>query len=340
MARFAESNGFAFDKDRPAAFHYRDFVIKALNEDMPYDRFVRLQIAGDQIGPDDYTSQAATGFLAAGPFTSQQTQKERERSRYEQLDDMVSTLGTSLLGLTVGCSRCHSHKYDPISQEEYYSFFAVWNQSEDADRGNESPILKVVSESQRLQRMVYEKEIAALEKQRLEAAPAGKVEIGKGPIRPRFVRVGTPGRKNWLSLAEVQVFSGGGNVAVKGKATQSSTGFSGPPALAIDGNTDGDYHTAKSTTHTLEDQGPWWEVDLGSTRRVDKVILWNRTDGGVGSRLTGFRVALLDGGRKPVFVQRQAAAPMPSRGRAECFLHAVGGFREYDLCVGVGGCFS
>ncbi|MEX0818538.1 MAG: DUF1549 and DUF1553 domain-containing protein, partial [Pirellulaceae bacterium] len=120
LARFAESNGYAFDKDRDAAYHYRDFVIKALNEDLPYDEFVRLQIAGDLIAPQDYMAQAATGFLAAGPFTSQQTEKERERSRYEQLDDVVGTLGTSMLGLTVGCARCHDHKFDPIGHHDYY----------------------------------------------------------------------------------------------------------------------------------------------------------------------------------------------------------------------------
>ena len=126
LARFAESNGYAFDKDRPAAFHYRDFVIKALNQDMPYDRFVRLQIAGDQIAPNDYQSQAATGFLAAGTFTSQQTQKERERSRYEQLDDIVGTIGTAMLGLTIGCARCHDHKYDPLPVADYYRFTACF----------------------------------------------------------------------------------------------------------------------------------------------------------------------------------------------------------------------
>jgi hypothetical protein len=126
LARFAESNGYAFDKDRGAAFHYRDFVIKALNQDMPYDEFVRLQIAGDQIAPNDYQSQAATGFLAAGTFTSQQTQKERERSRYEQLDDMVGTIGTAMLGLTIGCARCHDHKYDPLPTNDYYRFTACF----------------------------------------------------------------------------------------------------------------------------------------------------------------------------------------------------------------------
>jgi hypothetical protein len=124
LARFAESNGYAFDKDRPAAYHYRDFVIKALNADMPYDQFVKLQIAGDQLAPLEFDAQAATGFLAAGPFTSQQTQKERERSRYEQLDDIVATLGTSMLGLTIGCARCHDHKFDPIGDHDYYRLTA------------------------------------------------------------------------------------------------------------------------------------------------------------------------------------------------------------------------
>jgi hypothetical protein len=126
LARFAESNGYAFDKDRAAAYHYRDFVIKALNADMPYDQFVKLQVAGDQLDPLDFDAQSATGFIAAGPFTSQQTQKERERSRYEQLDDIVGTLGTSMLGLTVGCARCHDHKFDPIGDHDYYRITAAF----------------------------------------------------------------------------------------------------------------------------------------------------------------------------------------------------------------------
>jgi hypothetical protein len=124
LARFAESNGYAFDKDRPGAYHFRDFVIASLNDDMPYDKFVKLQIAGDLLDPLDRVAQAATGFLAAGTFTSQQTQKERERSRYEQLDDVVGTLGTTMLGLTIGCARCHDHKYDPLGNYDYYRLTA------------------------------------------------------------------------------------------------------------------------------------------------------------------------------------------------------------------------
>jgi len=124
LARFAESNGYAFDKDRSAAYHYRDFVIKAFNADMPYEQFVKLQVAGDELNPLDFDSQSATGFIASGPFTSQQTQKERERSRYEQLDDIVGTLGTSMLGLTIGCARCHDHKFDPVGIRDYYRLTA------------------------------------------------------------------------------------------------------------------------------------------------------------------------------------------------------------------------
>ena len=138
LVRFAESNGYAFDKDRASAFQYRDFVIRALNQDMPYDQFVRLQIAGDLLAKTGAKTNpaargaldavAATGFLVAGPFTTQQTQKERERSRYEQLDDIVGTLGTSLLGLTIGCARCHSHKYDPLPQSDYYRFVSCFKE--------------------------------------------------------------------------------------------------------------------------------------------------------------------------------------------------------------------
>ena len=129
LARFAESNGYAFDKDRKGAFHYRDFVIKALNEDLPYDEFVRMQLAGDLIDDKSQDHVAATGFIAAGPFTSQQTAKERERSRYEQLDDLIGTVGTTMLGLSVACARCHDHKFDPISADDYYSMITAFGKT-------------------------------------------------------------------------------------------------------------------------------------------------------------------------------------------------------------------
>jgi len=125
-ARFAESHGFEQDYDRKYAYHYRDFVIKALNADMPWDQFVRWQIAGDEIAPDDPLAMMATGFLGAGVFPTQLTEKEFEIARYDELDDMASTIGTAMLGLTIGCARCHDHKFDPLPASDYYRFIATF----------------------------------------------------------------------------------------------------------------------------------------------------------------------------------------------------------------------
>jgi hypothetical protein len=126
LARFAESHGFEQDYDRPFAYHYRDFVIQALNADLPYDTFVRWQLAGDEVQPENRLALAATGFLAAGVHSTQITQREVEKQRYDELDDMAATTGTAMLGLTFGCARCHDHKFDPIPQGDYYRLVATF----------------------------------------------------------------------------------------------------------------------------------------------------------------------------------------------------------------------
>ena len=124
VVRYAESGGYEFDAYRSGAFHYRDWVIRSLNNDMPYDQFVRWQLAGDKLAPEDYLASAAAGFLVAGPYPGQITAKTVEGIRYDQLDDMIMTIGGSMLGLTLGCVRCHDHKYDPIRQQDYYALAA------------------------------------------------------------------------------------------------------------------------------------------------------------------------------------------------------------------------
>ena len=119
-ARYAESGGYEFDAFRPGAYHYRDWVIKAINADTPYDEFVRMQLAGDLIKPGTMEGAAATGFLVAGPYPGQITAKTVERIRYDQLDDMLMTVGGAMMGLTLGCVRCHEHKFDPIPHGDYY----------------------------------------------------------------------------------------------------------------------------------------------------------------------------------------------------------------------------
>ncbi|UUO07394.1 PSD1 and planctomycete cytochrome C domain-containing protein [Blastopirellula sp. J2-11] len=120
VARFAESFGYEQDTDRPHAYHYRDFLIQALNDDLPYDKFVAWQLAGDEIAPQNPLAQMATGFLGAGAFPTQLTEAEFEQARYDELDDVVATTGTAFLGLTIGCARCHDHKFDPITSADYY----------------------------------------------------------------------------------------------------------------------------------------------------------------------------------------------------------------------------
>lgn len=120
VARFGESGGFEHDDDRPHAYHYRDFLIRAFNRDLPYDRFVAYQLAGDELAPDDPLAMRATGFMGAGVFPSQLTEVEFESARYDELDDIVTTTGVAFLGLSIGCARCHDHKFDPIPSEDYY----------------------------------------------------------------------------------------------------------------------------------------------------------------------------------------------------------------------------
>ena len=124
IARFGESQGFERDKLRPNSWRYRDWVVEALNADMPYDEFVSLQIAGDVLLPGSDEGIIATGFLVAGAYDevgqSQQSAAMRAIVRQEELEDYVSTVGQAFLGLTVHCARCHDHKFDPISQKEYF----------------------------------------------------------------------------------------------------------------------------------------------------------------------------------------------------------------------------
>ncbi|NDH06879.1 hypothetical protein EBX93_13335, partial [bacterium] len=149
--------------------------------------------------------------------------------------------------------------------------------------------------------------------------PTAKLALSNGPDpfknqspKGKFVRIELPGNAKMLSLAEVQVFSNGTNIALKGTATQSSTDYDGPAKLAIDGNTNGDYNTAKSTTHTKTENNPWWEVQLSQVAPIDKVVIWNRTDGGVGVRISGYRVFILDESRNPVWKIDQPPVPNPS----------------------------
>ncbi len=124
LARFAESDGFEHDAVRPHAWRYRDYVVRAFNADKPYDRFIREQIAGDELYPDEPDALIATAFNLLGPdMVDSADQVQRRRNT---LNDMTDTTALGFLGLTLGCARCHDHKFEPLSQRDYYSLQAFF----------------------------------------------------------------------------------------------------------------------------------------------------------------------------------------------------------------------
>jgi hypothetical protein len=124
LARFAETDGFEFDQARPDAWRYRDWVVDAFNRDLPYDEFVRLQLAGDELRPDDPWAFIATGFNRCYP--DMVDLNDQRLRRQNALDDITETTGLVFLGLTIGCARCHDHKFDPIPQSDFYSLQAFF----------------------------------------------------------------------------------------------------------------------------------------------------------------------------------------------------------------------
>ncbi len=122
-ARYADTSGYENDTDQPNLWRYRDYVIKAFNDDKPYNTFIKEQIAGDEIPNRTDDSLIATGFLRAGPRVRNHEHANPAR-RYDYLDDVIGAVGKGMLGLTVQCARCHDHKFDPITQKDYYALEA------------------------------------------------------------------------------------------------------------------------------------------------------------------------------------------------------------------------
>jgi hypothetical protein len=414
LARYADSAGFGSDPLRPNMWRYRDWVIDAFNANLPYSEFVVEQIAGDLLPGDALGPRMATAFHR-NTMTNTEGGTDDEEFRIAAIKDRVDTTGQVFMGLTFGCAKCHTHKFDPITIEEYYGLFAVFNQSADNDQPDERPVMPAPTPVQQAELSRIEAEIAPLKDQldratpaladaqarweaslgqpatwtpltpvevrsesgttfeiqgdgsiratgenpknevytlvariprdsapitalRLEALPdpdlpgggpgrapdgnfvlsrvAVEVEpdpVPAGPPVARLVRIELPGPGRMLSLAEVEVVSEGCNVAERGDAQQSSTAFDGPAQLAIDGNTDGHYFDARSTTHTREEANPWWEVRLAEPAAIERIVVWNRTDGGLGNRLAGARVLVLDDARQVVWQTELRDPPSPSR---------------------------
>jgi hypothetical protein len=140
-ARYADSDGYERDPLRPYAWRWRDWVINALNDDMPFDRFTIEQLAGDLLPGSTVEQKVATGFLRNG-IKNREAGTQNAEKRFEETIDRASTVGTVWLGLTVGCAQCHDHKYDPISQKEFYEFFANFSNAVETDIHAPLPVEK------------------------------------------------------------------------------------------------------------------------------------------------------------------------------------------------------
>jgi hypothetical protein len=186
LVRFAETNSYERDNPKPSAWRYRDYVIRSLNQDKPYDQFVREQLAGDEIRPGDIEALTATGYYRLGIWDDEPT--DRDLAHYDSLDDIVATTGQVFLGMTVDCARCHDHKLDPIPQKDYYRLLAFFQNINDFHNGgptDEFPIFTDPSDKEAHERRVRELEqkrndlrsqIASIEEEFLAKDPAGRSE--------------------------------------------------------------------------------------------------------------------------------------------------------------------
>jgi Protein of unknown function (DUF1553)/Protein of unknown function (DUF1549)/Planctomycete cytochrome C len=163
LARYADSNGYANDLPR-TVWKYRDWAIQAINRNLPFDEFTIQQIAGDLL-PQPTTDQVLATAFHRNTLTNDEGGTSREEFRVAAVVDRVNTTTQVWMGLTMACAQCHDHKYDPITQEEYFRFFAIFNQTEDADRSDNSPLLITGTPADLAVQARLEKEIAILQKQ-------------------------------------------------------------------------------------------------------------------------------------------------------------------------------
>ena len=179
LARYADSYGYGQDSLRPNnPWPYRDWVIKAFNCNLPFDEFTRLQLAGDLLAQPTEEQIIATAFHR-NTMTNVEGGTDDEEWRVAAVKDRANVTAQVWMGLTMGCAQCHSHKFDPISQKEYYQFYAFFNQSEDNDQPDESPTLPVPNKEQREKIAGLKSQIADLEKKRATNDPEVEREFAE-----------------------------------------------------------------------------------------------------------------------------------------------------------------
>jgi mono/diheme cytochrome c family protein len=240
VVHYGDTHGYDKDKRRDHAWPYRDYVIRALNDDRPYSRFVREQLAGDVLAPGDPEGIVATGFVAAGPWDFvghvelREGTVEKEKTRLVDRDDMLANAMSTFVSLTVHCARCHDHKFDPIPQRDYYRLQAVFA---GVDRGDRPYPDAVAAEKRKALEQSRDESLARLK--RLEA----EAQAAVGPETARLDAVIASLREQISKLP--------------------------PPAVQAGSPTNG-YH---SGIHPKPDATAWVQVDLGRSLPIDEIRL-------------------------------------------------------------------
>ncbi|MBC7820008.1 MAG: DUF1549 domain-containing protein [Planctomycetaceae bacterium] len=278
VVRFAESHGFEMNNPRPNAWPYRDYVIRSFNEDKPYDQFVFEQLAGDTVGADE-----ATGFLVGGPWDQVKSPDLglTLQQRADELHDMVSTTGSVFLGLTVGCARCHNHKFDPISQLDYYGMKACFAGVQHGDR----PLRTADSDQRQRQAATIREQLAVTEAEILRLDPQAKrngvVFVERfAPTKARFVRMTIHATNSAEPcIDELEVFTAGPkpeNIALASRGTKvkASSSLPGFAIHKLEHVNDGRYGNSFSWISNEPGRG-WVELELTQDFEIDRII-WSR----------------------------------------------------------------
>ncbi|MDC0218902.1 DUF1553 domain-containing protein [Verrucomicrobia bacterium] len=213
LARYADSAGYADDPPR-TIWAYRDWVIRAINRNQPFDQFTRDQLAGDLLPTPTPDQLIATAFHR-NTQTNSEGGTDDEEFRNVAVVDRVNTTMATWMGTTMACAQCHDHKYDPLSQKEYFQMFAIFNNSEDSDKRNEAPLMNIFTEAQKQQKVEFEHRVAVLQKE-LDALKATAVD-GLPAWEAAFEKPVTP------KLLQTKVLAGKGLSA--NPLAQKITGF-------------------------------------------------------------------------------------------------------------------
>jgi mono/diheme cytochrome c family protein len=330
VVRFAESNGFERDRLRPNFWRYRDYVIDALNRDLPYDKFIREQLAGDAIRPGDPQALIATGFLVAGPKNDVGTISELERltTRQDELDEFVIATGTTFLGLTVGCARCHDHKFDPIPARDYYSLTAVFSGLDRDDNivappeevARRAAAVKLVqdridglkSQINQLLAPVRTRLLAEQMSAKPQSSDAVKLPMVSGlrnedpfpPAAARFVRLTivatNEGSQPCLDELEIYGADPKQNLALAsgGAKASASTLLPGYPIHQIAHLNDGKYGNSWSWISNEPGKG-WTQIELPRMEMLQRVVWGRDREGKYADRLPiDYRIELSEDGQK------------------------------------------